>query len=279
MDKNLWHIQTQLCLIGTHSSGKTATLLQFTTGKFTGKHEVTVGVDFGVKIIDIRHKYQNKKIKLLIWDTAGQDAFRSITTSYYRSTIAFIIFADATYENSLKDVRYWLNEAIIQGNQYALFYIAINKMDLSHRIKTRSIDSIFSQLKEPPFNVVKRVYKISAKTGYNVQEMFTEITSDVCILSSQYNLKSQTINGIKLGPLMKSENVSKEQYNNVAAESKALCCCWKVKDKMKYTYLDDFNTSLNSVNINNDIVIEKNKLPDFDGTMTATMYLPELTFS
>ena len=68
-------------IIGDTGVGKSCMLLQFIDKRFRSKHEVTIGVEFGARMISI----DNKNIKLQIWDTAGQEAFRSITRSYYRS--------------------------------------------------------------------------------------------------------------------------------------------------------------------------------------------------
>jgi len=58
--------------------GKSCLLLQFTDHKFRFEHQLTIGVEFGGKILDIK----NRKIKVRIWDTAGQEAFQAITRTY-----------------------------------------------------------------------------------------------------------------------------------------------------------------------------------------------------
>ena len=55
--------------------GKSCLLLQFTDKRFQPVHDLTIGVEFGARMINI----EGKQIKLQIWDTAGQEAFRSIT--------------------------------------------------------------------------------------------------------------------------------------------------------------------------------------------------------
>jgi Ras-related protein Rab-2A len=72
--------------------GKSCLLLQFIDKRFRQKHEVTIGVEFGAKMIE----YDTLNIKLQIWDTAGQESFRSITRSYYRSAAGAIIVYDIT---------------------------------------------------------------------------------------------------------------------------------------------------------------------------------------
>lgn len=79
--------------------GKSCLLLQFIDRRFRQKHEVTIGVEFGAKMITAG----DTNIKLQIWDTvpfslvqAGQESFKSITRGYYRSAAGAILVYDIT---------------------------------------------------------------------------------------------------------------------------------------------------------------------------------------
>ena len=65
---------------------------QFTDKRFLTDHELTIGVEFGTRMIEI----DGKKIKLQLWDTAGQESFRSITRSYYRGAQGALLVFDIT---------------------------------------------------------------------------------------------------------------------------------------------------------------------------------------
>ena len=67
-------------IIGDTGVGKSCLLLQFTDKRFQPVHDLTIGVEFGARTVQI----DGKAVKLQIWDTAGQESFRSITRSYYR---------------------------------------------------------------------------------------------------------------------------------------------------------------------------------------------------
>ena len=67
-------------------------MLQFIENKTRTTHDVTIGVEFGAKTVAL----SDKNIKLQIWDTAGQENFRSITRSYYRSAIGALLVYDIT---------------------------------------------------------------------------------------------------------------------------------------------------------------------------------------
>ena len=72
--------------------GKSCLLLQFTDKRFQPVHDLTIGVEFGARMITI----EGKQIKLQIWDTAGQESFRSITRSYYRGAAGALLVYDIT---------------------------------------------------------------------------------------------------------------------------------------------------------------------------------------
>ena len=72
--------------------GKSCLLLQFTDKRFQHVHDLTIGVEFGSRMVTI----DDKQIKLQIWDTAGQESFRSITRSYYRGAAGALLVYDIT---------------------------------------------------------------------------------------------------------------------------------------------------------------------------------------
>ena len=72
--------------------GKSCLLLQFTDKRFQPVHDLTIGVEFGARMITI----DGRQIKLQIWDTAGQESFRSITRSYYRGAAGALLVYDIT---------------------------------------------------------------------------------------------------------------------------------------------------------------------------------------
>lgn len=74
----------------TTEVGKSSLLLQFTEQHFQPIHDLTIGVEFGAKLLDL----DGRKVKLEIWDTAGQETFLSITRSYYRGADGALLVYD-----------------------------------------------------------------------------------------------------------------------------------------------------------------------------------------
>ena len=79
---------------------------RFSEGEFNSKYEVTVGVEFGTKTVQIN----GDPIKLQIWDTAGQETFKSITRSYYRNAAGAILVYDVSSRKSFLSIPKWLEE-------------------------------------------------------------------------------------------------------------------------------------------------------------------------
>mmetsp|Transcript_56781 Transcript_56781/g.132781 ORF Transcript_56781/g.132781 Transcript_56781/m.132781 type:complete len:319 (-) Transcript_56781:137-1093(-) len=112
-------------IIGDEAVGKTCLLLQFTDKRYRTTHQVTVGVEFGSRTVDI----QGQKIKLQCWDTAGQDRFRSIIRSYYRGAQAALLVYDITRRDSFEHVMEWLREAKENADEDLVITLVGNKSD------------------------------------------------------------------------------------------------------------------------------------------------------
>jgi len=94
--------------------------------KFTPDHDVTVGVDFGSYHIRV----EDQLIKLQIWDTAGQESFRSITKIFYRSADAVILGYSITNRESFEHLKDWLREIQTQCDPEVIVFLVGNKADL-----------------------------------------------------------------------------------------------------------------------------------------------------
>jgi Ras-related protein Rab-8A len=77
----------KLLVIGNSGVGKTNMLLKFCDNNFMTSHLTTIGIDFKIKTIMIG----NDKVRLQIWDTAGQEKFKTITQTYYRGAMGIIL--------------------------------------------------------------------------------------------------------------------------------------------------------------------------------------------
>jgi Ras-related protein Rab-2A len=108
--------------------GKSCLLLQFTDKRFQPVHDLTIGVEFGARMITI----DGKQIKLQIWDTAGQEAFRSITRSYYRGAAGALLVYDITRRETFNHLTTWLEDARQHSNSNMVIMLIGNKRWVGH---------------------------------------------------------------------------------------------------------------------------------------------------
>ena len=91
----------KMLLIGDSGVGKSCLLLRFADDTYNNSYISTIGVDFKIKTFDM----DNKIVKLQVWDTAGQDRFKAITTSFYRGAHGIIIVYDVTDRSTFNNIK------------------------------------------------------------------------------------------------------------------------------------------------------------------------------
>lgn len=125
---------------------------------------MTIGVDFGSKTVAIT---EDTNIKVQIWDTAGQESFRSITRSYYRGSICALLVYDITRRSSFDNLTRWLDD--MRDNAYSKMIIVLigNKDDLKTE---REVSTEEGQEFADKHNLM--FMETSAKTGHNIENAF-----------------------------------------------------------------------------------------------------------
>ena len=172
--------------------GKSCILLQFTDNKFRLQHELTIGVEFGAKTIELN----NKNIKIQIWDTAGQEAFQAITRTYYKGAVGALLVYDITRRDTFTHVTKWLEEVKSNSSKSICVILIGNKKDLEDKRQV-TYEEGESFAKENGLMFLET----SAKTAYNVVEAF--------------NLSAQAIlNNIEKTGIDPTDNKSKVKLNN-----------------------------------------------------------------
>ncbi|KAJ1725569.1 Ras- protein Rab-2-B [Coemansia erecta] len=179
-------------IIGDTGVGKSCLLLQFTDNRFLPSHDLTIGVEFGARMVSV----DNKDIKLQIWDTAGQESFRSITRSYYRGAVGALLVYDITRRDTFEHVATWLEDVRKHSNTETTIILIGNKCDLEAK---RSV----SREEGEKFASDNGLYFIetSAKTANNVEEAFVQTAQDIYEKIQQGVLVvNGEPSGVKLGP-------------------------------------------------------------------------------
>lgn len=131
----------KIILMGDTNVGKTTFLKKLLTNNNTEVYAPTIGVDFSSKIVEDRN---NNILKLHIWDTAGQEKFRSIVETYYRDAAGVILMYDITKKSSFDNLEYWIKEISFWNKNKERVPIIIlgNKIDniLFSEVTKRSAD-------------------------------------------------------------------------------------------------------------------------------------------
>ena len=126
----------------------------------------------------------NKVIKLQILDTAGQERFQSVTSSYYQHCDGAVIVYDVTDENSFRSVDHWVEELYKTTGENIYILLVANKCDLKQRI----ISKTHGEKKAQELNC--KYIETSAITAQNVDNAFFEMGKSILTLKTTSNLES-----------------------------------------------------------------------------------------
>lgn len=122
-----------ICVLGDSGVGKSALLRKFKKPEQEWEsmdHQATIGVDYVRRAIQV----EGRSVLLQSWDTAGQDRFRAITSSYYRSALGAIICYDCTNEESLRNAKQWIEDFREKAREGAPILLVATKDDLSSKL-------------------------------------------------------------------------------------------------------------------------------------------------
>lgn len=155
----------KLLIVGESGVGKTCMLLRFADNLFEEDFLSTIGVDFKIKEINT----DGKRVKLQIWDSAGQERFRNITSSYYRNCSGIIIVYDVTRRESFDKVTDWIAEVRRFVPTVPLIVVG-NKCDREDRQVSKEDGQQLAEKQELIF------LETSAKENTNIEAAFQQLS-------------------------------------------------------------------------------------------------------
>lgn len=165
----------KIVLIGDMGVGKTCVVQRFKNGTFIERQGTTIGVDFTMKTLVI----EGKRVKLQIWDTGGQERFRTITQSYYRSANGIILCYDMTCRQSFESLQRWIDDVSKFAAPNVSKVLIATKADLeSERVVESEEGSMLAHSQGMCMFV-----ETSSKGNLNVDNAFLELA---CQLKRQY---------------------------------------------------------------------------------------------
>ena len=204
--------KVQLLIIGDMTVGKTSILTRFTDDKFSQNYLATVGLDFFTK--DVEFPTLKQKVRIKIWDSAGQERFRSLTQSFFRNANGIIIVYDISNIESFENLKYWIQSINTQLGQNEINTIIIgNKVDLKREVKKEDAEN-FCQ--EKGF----KYFEVSAKNGIGIKEAINYLV-ELVIKSNSKNNKQNDTKKLVIDKSNKNNNNHKEKKKD---KKKDDCC-------------------------------------------------------
>lgn len=178
-------------LIGDSTVGKTCILTRFVDGWFKAESDPTIGVEFGSKVLKCK---SGLTVRLQVWDTAGQESFRSITRSYYRGAIGALLVYDITNSSSFENLPTWLKDSLDATNQNIGLVLVGNKCDLeSERQVNKEVAKNFAKENNLLF------LETSAKSGTNIEKIFQILSEKILTKIETGLIDPESELGIKKG--------------------------------------------------------------------------------
>ena len=208
----------KLILLGDSSVGKTNILTKYLKNFFDPDSKATVGVEFGTKSVEI----EGKKIKVQIWDTAGEERYKSITSTYYRGAKGAFIVYDITRKITFESIDKWIGDLKNNGDENIIIYLVGNKNDLNDK---REVDKNEAMNKAEKYNIA--FMETSALSGDNIQKIFQDLIEKVYVnffRNSKANKEKEINKGIELNKNNK-ENDNKTTDNNERKQKTERKCC------------------------------------------------------
>ena len=183
----------KIVVLGDISVGKTSILSRFRYGIFEPEYMPTLGIDFFSQNLF----YEDKTIRLILWDTAGEERFRSLIPSYLKNADCIIIVFDITNKDSFNSLNKWLTDSKNNASEGTIYIICGNKSDLKEK-RTVNENEIDEYIKKNELIYVE----CSAKNGEGIKDLFNTVAKnlgEVNFAKSDYavNVDLNNVNEVK----------------------------------------------------------------------------------
>ena len=165
----------KIIIIGDTSVGKTALLSKYLKGVFPTSPLSTVATEFATKIIQIK---EGGYIKAQIWDTAGEEKYKSITYHHYKKSVGGLIVYDITKKSTFDNVKNWYNDLITKAEKGCIIALIGNKLDLIERNERKREVPKEEALSYAEDNHML-FYETSAFNGSNINDIFEELMQTI----------------------------------------------------------------------------------------------------
>jgi small GTP-binding protein len=200
----------KLILIGNSGVGKSSIIQRYMKNTFEESYKCTIGVDFLMKTLNLN----GKTVKLQLWDTAGQEKYKSMVASYYRGANVALVVFDITSHASFDSLPVWIENYYKNGPEEKNIILIGNKKDMEEsRQVTRQEAEIFSETNNMMY------FETSAKEGDNIEYIFTYAAEKLLEYygkPDENNIKRQMNNNDKL---------QSQSFTEIRIEEHKKGCC------------------------------------------------------
>ena len=185
--------QVKIVFVGASGVGKTCIISKYINNTFYPTNSSTIGANYFSKYVD----FKDISFNINIWDTAGQELYKSLAPMYYRSSVASFVVFDVTNRQSFIDAKHWIKE--LRNNSPNTFIVLCgNKIDLPEsKEKEREIEESEGVKLANSFGV--KYVETSASTGVGIEQGFQIIYSYLVanpnIFTEQASLNEEKPNG------------------------------------------------------------------------------------
>ena len=189
-------INFKIIIIGDSGVGKSSLLKRAVQNRFENSYQATIGFEF----LLMHFKVNELKIKLQIWDTCGQEMYRSLVQGFYRNTSLAILVYEINSKKTFEAIDIWLKDLRQHTEPDIPVFIIGNKNDLERKVTTEEAQ-IFATSNRTVYFA-----ECSAKNGYNVKEIFFEAAKYLYETYKKFQNQNPNLNKANRLKLGKDDN-------------------------------------------------------------------------
>ena len=189
-----YDVSFKIIVIGDSGVGKSCLTTKAVKNNFEEYYQATVGFEF----LTFNLKINESVIKLQIWDTCGQEIYKSLISNFYRNSSLAILLYAINNKESFEHVESWLNDLKSQANPDVRIFLAGNKCDLEEERQIPKEEGMkyMENMKLDLF------METSAKTGYNAKNVLIEAAKVLYKDYLKYKESSKTENDSNGGKIL-----------------------------------------------------------------------------
>ena len=193
----------KVILVGDSGVGKTCLLSMYVKG-FCEQTIPTIAVEFCTEEIEL---YDGTKIKVQLWDTTGQERFKSLAMTYYRKAFGILLLFDVTKKTSFMACKNYLEEVRNNSDKKCVIYLVGNKIDLENEREVTNEEAINFAKAE---NI--KYIETSAVKNMKVNESFTSLLNNIYQIKKENDKSKLFLNNSNHIELQKNQNKNNDNF-------------------------------------------------------------------